>query len=243
MLTMRCAAGEAVSVGSVGAGADLVVEDSDLEGSVRLVGGGVGGNAYANNLRAAGPSVQLGSIGAAVRLRGSRLDGCGLSSVGSVPVTVEDTSIVGGGVQAGALAPIAMNRCYAPGPWVGSVTSTAATSSVLLGRLGLAPFGLLAGGTVQVTTDVPTGCVGFLVVGWTAQTPLLVNPDLHVYLDLGASVTLPGILFGALSQGIPIPNDPAFWGTDWTLQMAVLAGQGSQSPPLQAPPGQRFVVR
>ncbi|MEY4828656.1 MAG: hypothetical protein RLZZ562_452 [Planctomycetota bacterium] len=243
MLTMRCAAGEAVSAGSVGAGVDVVVEDSDLAGAVRLVGGGVGGNVYANNLRAAGPSVQLGSSGAPVRMRGSRLDGCGLTTVASAPVAVEDTSIVGGAVQAGGLAPIAMTRCYAPGSWVGSVTSTTPAAAVALGRLGLTPFGLLAGGTVQVTTDVPANCVGFLVVGWTAQSPLLLNPDLHVYLDLGAAVTLPGLLLGSAAQGIPIPNDPAFWGTDWTVQLAVLAGQGSQSPPLQAPPGHRFVVR
>ncbi len=243
MLTIRSPLGEAVSLGSVGAGVDSVVEDSDLAGAVRFIGGGVGGNVFANNLRASGPSLQLGSGGAPVRIRGSRLDGCGLTTVGSAPVAVEDTSIVGGAVQAGGLAPIAMTRCYAPGAWVGSVTSTAPAASVALGRLGLTPFGLLAGGTVQVTTDVPANCVGFLVVGWTAQSPLLVNPDLHVYLDLGAAVTLPGLLLGSAAQGIPIPNDPAFWGTDWTVQLAVLAGQGSQSPPLQAPPGQRFVVR
>jgi hypothetical protein len=94
-----------------------------------------------------------------------------------------------------------------------------------------------------LASEMPAGHVGLFVLGFPAATPLFVDADVHVYLDLAISVTLPGVTFGQQTLTLPIPADPAFWDTDWIAQSAVLAPAGSPTPAVHVLPPQRFVIR
>lgn len=236
------AQGVALALGSAGAGVNGALEDSRIDGGLQLHAAATGA-LDGNNLFAAAGATVLSSTGATLRLRRSRFVGTSLSTVGGVGVAIEDGSLEGGSAQGASSSPLSLTRCYATALVGAHTTVNAPAVAPMLGQLGVTPFVATAGGNLQIASEVPPGHVGFHVLGFHAPVPLFVDPDLHVYLDLAAAVTLPGLAFGQQVMNVTIPNDPAFWDTDWVAQTAVLAPTGSAGPALHAPPPQRFVIR
>lgn len=233
----------ALALGGLGTGVSGLVEDCRLAGAVGLHADGSVG-LVGNNLHANGGAVALSSAGAALRVRRTRFLGTQVSVAGGVGVLLEDGSVEGGTVQGNAAATLTLARCYVSPGALGPHTQISAPAGAAgIGQLAVNPFVATAGGTVQLTSEMPTGHVGLFVLGFPAATPLFLDPDLHVYLDLAVAVTLPGVTFGQQTLGVPIPQDPAFWDTQWIVQAAVLAPAGSASPAVHALPPQRFVIR
>jgi len=233
----------ALSLGALGAGVSGLVEDSRLAGGVGLhADAGVG--LTGNNLHANGGAVALSSAGGPLRVRRTRFLGSSIGAVGGVGALLEDCSIEGGSAQGSPAAALTLVRCFASAGALGANAVVSSPAGVAgIGQLAVNPFVANSGGAVQLASEMPTGHVGLFVLGFPAATPLLVDADLHVYLDLAVSVTLPGVTFGQQTLTLPIPADPAFWDTEWIAQSAVLAPAGSPTPAVHALPPQRFVIR
>lgn len=232
----------ALALGSVGAGVSGLIEDSRVVGGVGLHAS-VAGPLDANNLYVGGGgTLTVSSGGAAMRVRRSRMVGVGVGTAGGVGIAIEDSSIEGGSVQGSASAALALTRCHVTGLIGANTTSSAPVASVQIGQLTVTPFVATTGGSIQIASEMPAGFVGLYVLGFTSSTPLFLAPELHVYLDLATAVTLPGITIGQQTASLQIPNDPAFWDTDWVAQAAVLAPAGV-APAVHTPPPQRFVIR
>lgn len=236
------ASGIALAFGTPGAGVTGTVEDSRLAGSVQLH---AAANAPldGNNLFVSGGVTTLSSTGGAFGLRRSRFVGTNVATTGAVGIGIEDGSVEGGSAQGSTTAPLLLTRCYTTGAIGPHTTSIAPAAALVLSQLAVTPFVATAGGTLQIVSEMPPGFFGLFVLGFTAPTPLLLAPELHVYLDLSTAVTLPGIAFGQQVANVAIPNDPAFWDTDWVAQAAVLAPTGATGPSVHTPPPQRFVIR
>lgn len=231
-----------LTLGALGSGVSGMLEDSRIVGDVGMHGAAAG-PLDANNLYiAGGGSVTASSGGGALRIRRSRIVGVGVGTAGGVGVDIEDSSVEGGSVQGTASAPLMLTRCHVTGVVGTNTTTSAPVAGVQIGQLTVTPFVATTGSSIQIASEMPTGFVGLYVLGFTSATPLFVAPELHVYLDLATAVTLPGITFGQQVLNLSIPNDPAFWDTDWVAQAAVLAPAGLV-PPVHSPPPQRFVIR
>ncbi len=235
------AQGMALALGGIGTGMVGLLEDSRVAGGLGLHAGATG-LLQANNLHATGGAVALSSGGGALLVRRTRLVGTNLTTAGGLGIAIEDSSIEGGTAQGTASAPLSLLRCHVTAVVGANTTTSAPIAGVQIGQLTVTPFAATAGGLIQIASEMPVGCVGLYVLGFTSPTPLFVAPELHVYLDLAAAVTLPGITFGQQISNLSIPNDPAFWDTDWIAQAAVLAPPGV-TPAVHSPPPQRFVIR
>jgi len=231
-----------LALGALGAGVTGMVEDSRVVGDVSLHAAAAG-PLEANNLYVAGGgSVTAASGGGALRIRRSRLVGVGVSTAGGIGIGIEDSSVEGGSVQGTAGAPLTLTRCHVTGIVGVNTTTNAPVAGVQIGHFTVTPFVATTGNSIQFASEVPTGFVGLYVLGFTSATPLFIAPELHVYLDLSTAVTLPGITLGQQVSNLAIPNDPAFWDTDWVAQAAVLSPAGVV-PAVHTPPPQRFVIR
>ena len=235
--------GVALDLGPVGSSIAGVIEDSTLSGAVSVAAGQGTAPLAIHNVRLTSGTVVLGSSGAPVTVTASRFDGCAVTTLGTAPVTISDSCLVGGSLQGTIGAVLHLNSTFqgaAVGPNVASVAPMAAAQ---LGSMNLTPQVATTGGQVTLGADLPAGFFGVFVIGPTLELPIYASPDLHVYLDLGCAITLPGLVVGQQGTAVPIPNDPAFWDTDWVAQLAVLAAIGVSGPALQVPPGRRFTIR
>lgn len=236
------AQGSALALGSPGAGVSGLLEDSRVTGACSLHAA-ASGPLDGNNLFVATGPATLSSAGGGLLLRRSRFVGLALSTTGSASVAIEDGSVEGGTAQGTASAPLLLTRCHTTANVGPNVVATAPAAAPVLASLTVTPFVAVAGNSIQIASEMPPGFVALYVLGFPSPSPLFVAPDLHVYLDLATAVTLPGIAFGQQSSNVPIPNDPAFWDTDWVAQAAVLAPVGAAGPEVHTPPPQRFVIR
>ena len=92
-----------------------------------------------------------------------------------------------------------------------------------------------------VTVRAGLACV--FVLGEVAQiVPVLPSP-FYVYVEPLQFVSLPGIYTGQQSTSWSVPNLPQLRGYELVVQQVVLPLASTQAPPLQLPPGWRFVLR
>jgi hypothetical protein len=194
------------------------------------------------NVRMQNGTLRLGSTGTQPLLLGeSRFDGCAIQGLGSAALQPTEWCIVGGSVQAQAPASIACTQSHL------ATTIGAGTSSVQprpaqqLGSFTVQPATVRIGNPVVFQAALPPGLSGLFALGLTSTAPLLL-PPFHVYMDPSATATIPGIYRLQQAFQFAIPNNANLIGTDLTAQMLVLPDPGVQAPPLQLPPGRRFVL-
>lgn len=244
MLDLTAAVGgTSLELGPLGTSFAGQIEDTSLRGPVVVAAGTGSSPVLLSNLRMSNGSVTLGSSGASIQVRATRFDNCAVSTLGSSAVAADDSCFLGGTIQGGSAAsPLQVQNSFvgaAVGPHVVASSSIAAAQ---LGSSQITPQVATTGTVLSLSADLPAGYFGLFVIGPTLEAPLYVSPDLHVFLDLANSITVPGVVFGLQSLMVTVPNDPVFWNTDWVVQMAALAGAGVPGSALHVPPGQRFVI-
>ena len=105
--------------------------------------------------------------------------------------------------------------------------------------MSLTPALPLLGGSMSLVPDLPSGVLGFFVLGVAADVsePL---PGVRTYFELLTAQVVAVLVQLQQPTNIPIPSNFAMLGTEWVAQIAVLPGPGMQAPAIQAPPGGRF---
>lgn len=243
-LTATTVGGFALDVGPIGGRIRGVLEECRWQGNVDLHTGGAAGALAIGNVRAKLGNVSLGTNPSQqLTIRDSRFDSCSVATTGTGPIQIADSCLVGGTVTGSIVAPVQCTGSFL-GTTVGTgVTVAGSLPAAQLGSMRVLPLDPTIGGSLTLQADLPAGLFAFLAMGATAATPFIQPPPMHVYLDLAGVYTFPGIY--RLGQGItfPIPNNILLIGSDWVAQAAVFPDPGVQAPPLQLPPGSRFVIR
>ncbi|MBK8098775.1 MAG: hypothetical protein IPK26_16805 [Planctomycetes bacterium] len=205
---------------------------------------GAGSSLAITNGRLRNGIVAIDNSGGQVRLRDCRLDASAVVTLGSTAVRFDECCVLAPTIQGSAAAPLSCSESYVQGAAT-NVQQQNPRPAPQLGSFSVLPADVRIGGPLQYQANLPSGLFGVFTLGFSVDpTALVLLPyPLHVYSDLAATATLPGIWQSQQSHPIAIPNDPLLVGSDFTAQMAVFAGAGVAAPWLNLPPGRRFVLR
>jgi hypothetical protein len=187
-------------------------------------------------------TLRLGSTGSQPLLLGeSRFDGCSIQGLGSAPLQASEWCVVGGSVQAQAPVNLACTQSHLAATVGANVSSAQPRPAPQLGSFTVQPVAVRIGAPAAFQADLPPGLSGLFALGLTSRSPVLA-PPFHVYMDPSATVTIPGVFRLQQAFQFAVPGNPALIGMDLTAQMLVLPDPGMQAPPLQLPPGRRFLL-
>lgn len=243
MADLRAPSGaRALWVGSLGDPVSLGIEDSVFDGDFELAAGG-GFPFPLKNLRVRNGNVALATRATqSIQFELTRFDGCTIGNTGSVAIGMRECCIVGGSLQGGPSAPFLLTDCFVAAA-TANVSSTNPRPAQQLGSMSVTPADVVLGGTVQLNADLPPGLFGAFVLGVTDPAPILLPHPLRLYFSATLTVSVPGLFIGQQSVGLVVPNHPAVLGVDLVAHLGVIPGPTVVGPPLDVPPGSRFVVR
>lgn len=234
------ATGDALLLGQTGDLLAGLLEDSTLDGNVRIAGTGA---FTANNLRVRNGSCALDAgTGTARTYTDSRFTNSQVTVSGQTTMNFVDCSFAGGTVGGSAGSPVVCTDSFVPSPWFYCTVQTPRAQEQL-GSMHVLPDVPTIGSTVTLQADLPTGLSGAFLLGFTDPYPVLLAQPLHVYGMTYATWLVPGIYVGQQALNWPIPNAPIYRGLDFTAQIAVLPNAGVSALPVQLPPGRRFALR
>lgn len=235
------AAGAALIAGTANGQIAAVIDELVTDGNVGIQCG-AGGVLAITNGRFRNGVVALGNSGGQVRLRDCRLDVAAVLTLGSPAVQCDECCVLAPTILGSAAAPILCTGSFVQGAAT-NVVQQSPRPAAQLGSFTVSPASVAIGGPLRYQADLPPGLAGVFTLGASVDPLALVLMPypLHVYSDLAATATLPGLWQAQQVYQFTVPNDPLLVGGDFTAQMAVFPGSAT-APWLNLPPGRRFVL-
>lgn len=219
------------------------LDEITLEGTTQLRSRGTALPLTLTNLRGRNASVSLATdVVQPLTVVDSRFDQCQIVNAGTAPIAFANCCVVGGSLGGTANAPILCSDSHLACATT-HVQQTRPLAAPQLGSMSLTPNDVLVGAAVQFHADLPAGLAGVFLLGTTDPDPALLPQPYHLYSIPTLTVTLPGIYRAQQSLSLPVPNQAWLAGLDFVAQLVVVPDPGMVAPPIQLPPGRRFVLR
>jgi hypothetical protein len=236
-------AGTALLLGAAGHRLIGTLDELTFEGAARIAAGASPVPLALANLRGRNASISLATDPVQpFGLSDSRFDQCQILNAGSAPITFVNCCVFGGSLGGTANAPMLCSDSHLACATT-QVQQTRPLAAPQLGSMSLSPHDVLVGASVQLHADLPAGLAGIFLLGSTDPDPILLPQPFHLYSIPALTVTLPGIYRAQQSLSLPVPNQPWLAGFEFVAQLVVVADPGMVAPPIQLPPGRRFVLR
>ncbi|MCA8974495.1 MAG: hypothetical protein KDC98_07220, partial [Planctomycetes bacterium] len=176
----------------------------------------------------------------------SRFDSCTTANTGGTgQVEFSNCCIPNGLFYGTATSTVRCTDCFLYQNPTGSfVTEVTPRPAEQLGSMHVLPAVPTIGSTVTFQAELPTGLVGFFLLGFTdVYPPFPWGQPMHVYGQLSNTFVLPGTYRLQQSYLWALPNWPILIGLDVVAQIAVLPDPGVSAQPVQLAPGRRFAVQ
>ncbi|MEM7202542.1 MAG: hypothetical protein AAF628_19900 [Planctomycetota bacterium] len=231
--------------GSPGSALSATIEDGRVAGGIDLTTSTDSGLAL-RNLRLRQGSMNLGAGSGSIQVADTIFDRVNLATQGGAAVLVDASCLLAGSVQGLPSAPLTVQGSYVNGTTIGTdATVSGSLPAQQLGSMDVSPRPASIGTTVTLQSDLPPGLTGIWLFGFAETIPFIGPPPLHIYFWVSPPifVTLPVFVRGTDTTPVPIPNNQRLLGSDFVIQMAVIADPGMTAPELSLPPGRLLPLR